>query len=104
MSYKAIVYFNGPMTKWQQGRPHPEEVVAEIVSRWRWYAKARAQSLVNLLNRNHCAYVMEGDIRMQSNFDARGASPDLVQLLPAILKRNNEALEKKIVDGLKRRT
>jgi hypothetical protein len=42
-------------------------------------------------------------LNITTNIDARGATTDLVQALPAILKRNNDALETKIVTGIKRR-
>jgi len=40
---------------------------------------------------------------INNSVDARGATTDLVAALPTILRRNNEGLENKIVDGLRRR-
>lgn len=41
-------------------------------------------------------------VTINNNVDARGASVDLIQSLPAILKKNNDQLESKIVTGLQR--
>jgi hypothetical protein len=41
-------------------------------------------------------------INIKNNIDARGATVDLIQALPAILKQNNDALEARIVQGYRR--
>lgn len=43
-----------------------------------------------------------GGMNVTYNIDARGATTDLVRALPTILKQNNDALESKIVTGIKR--
>ena len=42
-------------------------------------------------------------VTIQTHIDARGATTDLAAAMPAILKRNNDTLEGKIIDGLRRR-
>jgi hypothetical protein len=41
-------------------------------------------------------------VHINNSIDARGASFDLIKALPAILRKNNESLESKIVTGLAR--
>lgn len=73
MRHRAVVYFHGPMTEWS-GRPHPEEYVAEFLSRWDWLAHARARSCFQALNSGHCGYFvdayLEGDWVTRIKVDA----------------------------------
>lgn len=41
-------------------------------------------------------------LRIQGTIDARGASVDLINALPAILKANSDRVEAKIIEGLAR--
>lgn len=41
-------------------------------------------------------------INVTTHIDARGATSDLIGALPEILKRNNDTLESKIIDGIRR--
>lgn len=42
-------------------------------------------------------------ITINNNVDARGATADAIAALPEVLRRNNEQLEHKIIEGLRRR-
>lgn len=43
-----------------------------------------------------------GGITINNNVDARGATADAIAALPEVLRRNNDSLEAKIIDGLRR--
>lgn len=43
-----------------------------------------------------------GSVTINNNVDARGASADAIAMLPEVLRRNNESLEAKIIDGIRR--
>lgn len=43
-----------------------------------------------------------GGISITNNVDARGATADAIAMFPEILRRNNDALESKIIEGIRR--
>lgn len=43
-----------------------------------------------------------GGVTIHNNIDARGATADAISLLPEVLRRNNDSLEAKIIEGLRR--
>lgn len=42
--YEAVLYFDGPMSKWMQC-PAPTEILAQRVFKYRWIANAWAASM-----------------------------------------------------------
>lgn len=65
-----------------------------------WFSPSTAGSIIP---NNQLATASGSPINITTNIDARGATQELIGALPEILKRSNESLEAKIVDGLRRK-
>ncbi len=57
MSYRALVYFNGPMTKWSK-KVDESEVIASFDCPWLWMARLLARSCHKRLDGSRCGYAI----------------------------------------------
>lgn len=58
--YQAVLYFNGPKTRWS-GQIDAEEVIANISARWKWLIRAHARSAHSNLDPSRCGYIILKD-------------------------------------------
>lgn len=60
MSFQGVIYFNGPKTQWS-GRIDEEEIIAQVSSRYHWFARWLTRSAYGNLDPSRCGYAVLKD-------------------------------------------